>query len=73
MNVWLDSIRVTSTCPTCNDLRDQGGFGSRALIRFLIDDHPIPAWCVVCGGRWEISEIERAELAKRVKNNHLTR
>jgi hypothetical protein len=75
MNVWrLNPIRLMSMCPICKDVRDQGGFGARTLIRILKNNQAIEAWCVVCGGRWEIAESERAELAKRLVGGcHLRR
>ena len=62
----LDSFRFPSLCPKCNDVRSQGGFGSRTLLRLLIRNQPIEAYCVVCDECWEISANERAALARRL-------
>lgn len=62
----LDSFRFLSLCPKCKDVRSQGGFGSRTLLRLLTRDHPIEAYCVICDDFWEIGASERAELAHRL-------
>ena len=60
----LDSFSFTSVCPKCNDVRAQGGFGSRTLLRLLDRNQPIEAYCVVCDEFWPISVGERAALAR---------
>ena len=62
----LASFRFLSLCPKCKDVRSQGGFGSRTLLRLLTRDHPIEAYCVVCDEFWEIHASERAALAQRL-------
>ena len=62
----LDSLRFMSLCPKCRDVRSQGGFGSRTLLRLLTRNHPIEAYCVVCDEFWEIHASERAALAQRL-------
>ena len=62
----LDSFRFLSLCPKCKDVRSQGGFGGRTLLRLLTRNHPIEAYCVVCDEFWEIHASERAELARRL-------
>ena len=62
----LDSFRFLSPCPKCKDVRSQGGFGSRTLLRLLIRNQPIEAYCVVCDEFWEIRASERATLAQRL-------
>ena len=62
----LDSFRFLSLCPKCKDVRSQGGFGSRTLLRLLTRNHPIEAYCVVCDEFWEIRASERAALAQRL-------
>jgi len=58
-----DSLRFMSTCPTCKDVRFQQGYGFRALVRFLVDNQPIEAYCAACNESWPITADERAELA----------
>jgi len=62
----LDSFRFLSLCPKCKDVRSQGGYGSRTLLRLLTRNHPIEAYCVVCDDFWEIRASERAALAQRL-------
>jgi len=62
----LDSFLFVSTCPRCQDVRSQGGFGSHTLLRLLSRELPIEAYCVACDDFWEISPSERAELATRL-------
>ena len=62
----LDSFRFLALCPKCKDVRSQGGFGSRTLLRLLTRDQPIEAYCVVCDEFWEIGASERAQLAQRL-------
>jgi hypothetical protein len=62
----LDSFRFLSMCAKCKDVRSQGGFGSRTLLRLLTRGHPIEAYCVVCDEFWEIRASERAALAQRL-------
>ena len=58
------SFSFMSVCPRCKDVRSQGGFGSRTLLRLLQRGQPIEAYCVVCDGFWPISVSERAALAR---------
>ena len=59
---WLESLRFMSTCPSCKDVREQG-YGFRSLVRSLVDNQPIEAYCAVCSEYWPINVNERAELA----------
>jgi hypothetical protein len=52
-----------STCPTCKDVRCQQFYGFRTLVRFLVDNQPIEAYCAACNEFWPISANERARLA----------
>ena len=65
-DLMLESVPFMSTCPKCKDLRYQQGFGDRTLRRLLSRNHPIEAYCVVCGEFWPISATERSELARRL-------
>jgi hypothetical protein len=58
-----DSLGFTATCHTCKDVRFQQGYGFRTLVRFLVDNQPIEAYCAVCNEYWSINANERAELA----------
>lgn len=58
------SFSFASVCPKCKDIRRQGGFGSRTLLRLLKHNQPIEAYCVVCEEFWPISISERAALAR---------
>lgn len=62
-NLLRDSLRFMSTCPTCKDVRYQQSYGFRALVRSLVDNQPIEAYCAVCKEFWPISAFERADLA----------
>lgn len=59
----LDSFSFMSVCPRCNDVRRQGGFGPRTLLRLLQHNQPIEGYCVVCDQFWPLSLSERAALA----------
>jgi hypothetical protein len=52
-----------STCPTCKDVRYQQSYGFRSLVRSLVDNQPIEAYCAICKEFWPISACERADLA----------
>lgn len=72
-NVRLpDSLGFMSTCPNCKDVRSQQIYGLRALIRFLVDNQPIEAYCAVCNEFWPISANERAELAWLLVTDEVT-
>jgi len=58
-----DSLGFMSTCPNCNDARAQQIYGLRILVRSLVDNQPIEAYCAVCKEFWPITANERAELA----------
>ena len=58
-----DSLGFSATCPTCKDVRFQQGYGFRTLLRLLVDNRPIEAYCAVCKDSWSMSADERAELA----------
>jgi hypothetical protein len=58
-----DSLGFMSTCPTCKDVRCQQTYGFRTLVRFLVDNQPIEAYCAACNKFWPIRSSERAELA----------
>ena len=58
-----DSLGFMSTCPNCKDVRSQQIYGFRTLVRFLVDNQPIEAYCAVCKEFWPITANERAELA----------
>ena len=62
-SAWLDSVRFSSFCPSCNDTRSQFGYSPRALLRLLRRDRPIEASCAICSGFWSITVEERARLA----------
>jgi len=62
-NPLPDALHFTATCPACKDVRFQQGYGFRALVRSLVDDQPIEAYCAVCNEHWPVSANERAELA----------
>jgi hypothetical protein len=62
-NPLLDSLRFTATCPACRDVRFQQGYGFRTVVRLLVDDQPIEAYCAVCNESWPINADDRAELA----------
>jgi hypothetical protein len=62
----LESVPFMSACSKCKDLRYQQGYGERTLRRLLDRNHPIEAYCVVCGEFWPISANERSELARRL-------
>jgi hypothetical protein len=38
-------------------------YGFRTLVRILVDDQPIEAYCAACNEFWPISANERARLA----------
>jgi hypothetical protein len=44
-------------------VRSQQIYGFRTLVRFLVDNQPIEAYCAVCKQFWPITANERAELA----------
>jgi len=58
-----DSLGFMSTCPNCKEARSQQIYGFHTLIRFLVDNQPIEAYCAVCKEFWPITTNERAELA----------
>jgi hypothetical protein len=58
-----DSLEFMSSCPGCKDVRFQQSYDFRALVRLLVDDQPIEAYCAVCNEFWPITANERAELA----------
>jgi hypothetical protein len=58
------SFSFVSMCPRCKDVRSQGGFGRRTLLRLLQRNLPIEAYCVFCDEFWPISFSERAALAR---------
>jgi hypothetical protein len=58
-----DSLGFMSTCPNCKDVRSQQIYGFRTLVRFLVDNQPIEAYCADCKEFWPITANERAELA----------
>jgi hypothetical protein len=58
------SFSFVSVCPRCKDVRSQGGFGRRTLLRLLEHNQPIEAYCVFCDEFWPISFSERAALAR---------
>jgi hypothetical protein len=57
------SLGFMSTCPGCKDVRFQRGYGFRSLVRLLVDNQPIEAYCAICNELWQITGNERAELA----------
>jgi hypothetical protein len=63
----LDAFSFMAVCPKCNDVRSQGGFGSRTLLRLLKHNKPIEAYCRVCDEFWPISHSERAALASALE------
>jgi hypothetical protein len=65
-DLMLESVPFMSACPKCKDLRHQQGYGERTLLRLLNRNHPIEAYCGVCGAFWPISANERSELARRL-------
>jgi len=58
-----DSLSFVSTCPNCKDMRYQQSYGFRTLVRFLVHNQPIEAYCAACKEFWPINPNERAELA----------
>jgi hypothetical protein len=58
------SFSFVSVCPKCKDVRSQGGFRSRTLLRLLQHNQPIEAYSVVCDEFWPISVSEREALAR---------
>ena len=63
---FLDADGFTAMCPTCNDVRFQRGYTIRWLLRQLIGNQRIEAYCVVCAAYWPISLKERRALAERI-------
>jgi len=62
----LEPDPFMSLCPTCQDVRVQRGYTRRSLIRLLVGNHPIGAYCVICDHFWPISANERAELTRQL-------
>ena len=58
-----DSLEFMSSCPGCKDVSFQQGYDFRSLVRLLVDDQPIEAYCGVCDRFWPITANERADLA----------
>ena len=59
----LDSLSFVSTCPNCKDVRYQQSYAFRTLVRSLVHNQPIEAYCATCDEFWSINANERAELA----------
>ena len=58
-----DSLGFMSTCPNCKDVRYQQSYAFRTLVRSLVHNQPIEAYCATCDEFWSINANERAELA----------
>jgi hypothetical protein len=60
----LDPESFSSVCPMCKDARVQAAYTRRSLLRLLLRNRPIDAYCVICNQYWPISAQERARLAE---------
>jgi hypothetical protein len=60
----LEPESFPSVCPTCKDARLQAGYTRRSLLRLLLRNRPIDAYCVICNQYWPISVQERVRLAE---------
>ena len=62
----LEPESFCSVCPACQDARVQGGYTRTSLLRLLLRNRPIDAYCVMCNQYWPISAQERARLAENL-------
>ena len=60
----MQGVAILSECPKCGEDRIQHGHDEEELIEQLRTGAAIQAYCMACNERWEISTVERAEIAR---------
>jgi hypothetical protein len=60
----MQNVIILSECPKCGEHRLQHGHDPDELIQQLRTGAAIQAYCMACDERWDISTVERADLAR---------